>query len=58
MADATVRYETRNGIARIILDRPPVNALDLDMIKRVVAALETAAIDGLPRSYWASCRRM
>jgi enoyl-CoA hydratase/carnithine racemase len=50
MADATVRYETGNGIARIILDRPPVNALDLDMIKRVVAALETAARDDAVRA--------
>jgi enoyl-CoA hydratase/carnithine racemase len=45
MTDATVRYEAANGIARIALDRPPVNALDLDMIRSVVAALETAAKD-------------
>ncbi len=45
MANATVRYQAANGIARVILDRPPVNALDLDMIRSVVAALETAAKD-------------
>jgi enoyl-CoA hydratase/carnithine racemase len=45
MTDATIRYEVSNGIARIVLNRPPVNALDLDMIRGVVAALETAAKD-------------
>jgi enoyl-CoA hydratase len=45
MPDATVRYDVSNGIARIALDRPPVNALDLDMIRSVVAAFETAAKD-------------
>ncbi len=45
MTDATVRYDVSNGIARIRLDRPPVNALDLDMIRSVVAALERAAKD-------------
>lgn len=50
MTDATVRYEVANGIARITLDRPPVNALDLDMIKSVVAALDTAAKDHAARA--------
>jgi enoyl-CoA hydratase/carnithine racemase len=50
MTDATVRYEVSDGIARIILDRPSVNALDLDMIERVVAALETAANDDAARA--------
>jgi enoyl-CoA hydratase/carnithine racemase len=50
MIDASVRYEVDNGIARIILDRPPVNALDLDMIGHVVAALETAAKDDAVRA--------
>jgi enoyl-CoA hydratase len=45
MTDETVRYDVANGIARITLNRPPVNALDLDMVKGVVAALETAAKD-------------
>jgi enoyl-CoA hydratase len=45
MTDATVKYEVSKGIARIILNRPPVNALDLDMIRNVVAALEKAAKD-------------
>jgi enoyl-CoA hydratase/carnithine racemase len=50
MTDATVRYEVRDAIARIILDRPPVNALDLDMIRGVVAALEAAAKDDAVRA--------
>jgi len=50
MTDASVRYDVVNGIARIILDRPPVNALDLDMIRSVVAALETSAKDDAVRA--------
>jgi enoyl-CoA hydratase/carnithine racemase len=50
MTDSTVRYDVANGIARIILDRPPVNALDLDMITSVVAALEAAATDDAVRA--------
>src|SRR5215472_3193444 len=50
MADETVRYEVADGTARIALNRPPVNALDLDMIKRVVAALERAARDDAVRA--------
>lgn len=50
MSDTTVRYEVANGIARIVLHRPPVNALDLDMIKSVVAALEAAAKDDAVRA--------
>jgi enoyl-CoA hydratase/carnithine racemase len=41
----TVLYEVSNGVARITLRRPPVNALDLEMIKGVVKALEDAAKD-------------
>ena len=50
MTSASVRYDVANGIARIILDRPPVNALDLDMVRSVVAALETAAKDDAVRA--------
>jgi enoyl-CoA hydratase/carnithine racemase len=45
MADHTVRYEVSNRIARITLERPPVNALSLDMIRRVVGAFRQAAED-------------
>jgi enoyl-CoA hydratase len=41
----TVLYEVSNGVARITLKRPPVNALNLEMIKGVVTALENAAKD-------------
>ena len=40
-----VRYETSDKVARIVLARPPVNALSLDMIRGVVAALNRAADD-------------
>ncbi len=40
-----VRYEILDRTARIAIDRPPVNALTLDMIRAVVAALRRAAAD-------------
>lgn len=40
-----VRIETEDGIARIILDRPPVNALSLDFIRSVVAAFRQLGAD-------------
>ena len=45
MAEKMVVCEVSTGVARIILNRPPVNALNLEMIKDVVAALETAGKD-------------
>ena len=45
MADQIVRYEVIDRIARITLDRPPVNALNLELIRAVVAAFERAADD-------------
>src|SRR5215813_14212085 len=45
MTDKTVVYEVSNGVARIILNRPKVNALNLEMIKEVVAAFEAAGKD-------------
>jgi enoyl-CoA hydratase len=45
MSDATVGYEVSDGLARIVLNRPPVNALDLDMIRGIVAALENGGKD-------------
>ncbi len=45
MADEIVRYEVSGGVARIVLDRPPVNALSLEMIRAVVAAINRAADD-------------
>ena len=44
-ADAIVRYEVSDKVARIVLARPPVNALSLEMIRAVVAALDRAADD-------------
>ena len=45
MTDKTVVYEVSNGVARIILNRPKVNALNLQMIKEVVEAFEIAGKD-------------
>jgi len=45
MTDKTVVYEVSNGVARIILNRPTVNALNLEMIKDVIAAFEIAGKD-------------
>lgn len=49
MTDA-VRYAVSNRIARIALHRPPVNALSLDVIRAVVAALRRAAADAEARA--------
>lgn len=45
----TVRYEVVGRVARITLDRPPVNALSLDVIRGVVAAFRRAAADDRAR---------
>jgi enoyl-CoA hydratase len=45
MSESGVSYAVSSGIARIALDRPPVNALNLEMIRTVVAALQSAAAD-------------
>jgi enoyl-CoA hydratase/carnithine racemase len=50
MSQASVRYEVSDGIARIVLDRPPVNALTLEMVRAVVAALRRAAADAQTRA--------
>jgi enoyl-CoA hydratase/carnithine racemase len=45
MSDPGVGYTVSDGIARVTLNRPPVNALTLDMIRAIVAALRRAAAD-------------
>ena len=45
MAEKMVVCEVSAGVARIILNRPPVNALNLEMIKDVVTAFEIAGKD-------------
>ncbi len=43
--DDRIRYEVTGGIACIGLARPPVNALDLAMVRGMIAALDRAAAD-------------
>src|SRR5262245_8072453 len=50
MTGKTVFYEVSNGIARIILNRPPVNALNLEMIQDVITAFEIAGKDESARA--------
>ena len=45
-----VRYDTANDIACVRLARPPVNALDLAMVRGVIAALDRAAEDDAVRA--------
>jgi enoyl-CoA hydratase len=45
MPHGDVGYTVSDPIARITLNRPPVNALTLDMIRGIVAALRRAAAD-------------
>jgi enoyl-CoA hydratase len=49
MPDAGLRYAIADRIARIVLDRPPVNALSLDTIRGVNAALRQASTDSAAR---------
>src|SRR5258708_19153545 len=49
MSDA-VRYAVAERVAHIALDRPPVNALSLGMIRAVIAALRRAAADDEARA--------
>ncbi len=45
-----VRYSAADGVARIRLGRPPVNALTPDMIRALLAALRRAATDDAVRA--------
>jgi enoyl-CoA hydratase len=45
-----VRYEVSGGIALIGMARPPVNALDLHMVRAVIAAFRQAADDNAVRA--------
>ena len=50
MPQAMVRYDVSDGVARIMLDRPPVNALSLETVRAVVAAFRRASDDPSARS--------
>jgi enoyl-CoA hydratase len=43
--DDRIRYDAFGGVACVRLARPPVNALDLAMVRGVIAALNRAAAD-------------
>jgi enoyl-CoA hydratase/carnithine racemase len=45
-----VSYDLIGNIAKITIDRPPVNALSLDLIREIVAAFRRAASDGDARA--------
>ena len=45
-----IRYDVSGGIAWIRLARPPVNALDLAMVRAVITALNRAAADDTVRT--------
>jgi len=45
MSDPGVSYAVADRVARITLSRPPVNALNLDTVRAVVAAFRRAAAD-------------
>jgi len=47
---AHLNYDVVNGIAEISLRRPPVNALSLEMIRELVAAINYAAADTTVRA--------
>jgi enoyl-CoA hydratase/carnithine racemase len=45
-----VHYRLADGIAELLLDRPPVNAVDGDLIDELLAALERARLDAQARA--------
>ena len=45
-----IHYEIRDRVAEITIDRPPVNALSLDLIEGVIAAFRRAAADDRARA--------
>jgi enoyl-CoA hydratase/carnithine racemase len=49
-SDKFIEYEVCGAIAVIRLARPPVNALGLAMVRRLIAALEQAAADDAVRA--------
>jgi enoyl-CoA hydratase len=50
MDETLVRYSVRDGIAEIVLDRPPVNALSLALIDQLLEALRSAGRDPAVRA--------
>jgi cyclohexa-1,5-dienecarbonyl-CoA hydratase len=40
-----VRYERAGALGRVVLDRPPLNILDVPMLEALAAALEQARVD-------------
>lgn len=50
MDETLVRYSVRDGIADIVLDRPPVNALSLALIDQLLEALRSAGRDPAVRA--------
>ena len=50
MSDPGVSYGIADRIARITLNRPPVNALNLDTVRAIVAAFKRAAADDEARA--------
>ena len=45
-----IHYEVRDRVAEIVIDRPPVNALSLELIEGVIAAFRRAAADDAARA--------
>ncbi len=45
-----IHYEIRDRVAEITIDRPPVNALSLELIEGVIAAFRRAAADDRARA--------
>ena len=50
MSDDLVRYSVSESIAAIMLDRPPVNALSMELIDALLAALARARDDDAVRA--------
>ena len=50
MSNEVVRYSVSDGVAEIMLDRPPVNALNMPLIDALLTNLEKARDDAAVRA--------
>src|SRR5215470_17105037 len=50
MSSDLIRYSVSDGIAELMLDRPPVNALSMELIEALLAALAMARDDATVRA--------
>ncbi|HVY02439.1 MAG TPA: enoyl-CoA hydratase-related protein, partial [Caulobacterales bacterium] len=51
----TVRYELRDGVALLLIDRPPVNAIDVAVRAGLIAGVARAEADAAAKAVLIAC---